>query len=298
MFNKETVIKSVNKSWSKDLIIRYLYVKLAPGFQRDLDFFTAPTETQVAILSGQIPAKQDNAHMCCKSICEYYHKLFKKFNIESEIITTNNKMIPHYALIVKGDSCYFCIDPLKDLMRNQTGLATGYFGFIPKSKTQDNRKLYPHITPLSQEYLKEMDIYLNLLSCGMYTNDFLHMLHKSIFHHQNNRLLEFLDENTSNISFANNIYANSNTANDLAIKAKIEIMNRCVINTGNCPGLMERDQFYDEITRYMFSRFERKRIKVGIQNRELRLIEETDNGPIIYKEVYENGVYKLERKKA
>lgn len=296
MFNKEEVIKNVNKSWPKDLIIRYLYVKLAPGFERDLDFFLAPTDEQIAIIQDENRVS-DDTHMFCKIICEYYQKLFEKFGIESEVITTNKKIIPHYALIVKGDTCYFCIDPLKDLMRNQVGFKSGYFGFIPLSKTQDNYKLYPQITTLNPEYIKEMDEYLKLLSCGMYSDDFLILLHQSIFHRPNYRLLEFLDQKESNIEFSENIYAKSNKANHYAIAAKIAIMNRCVINIGNCPGIMERDQLYDEIVRYVFSRSERRNIKVGITpERELSLIEMTENGPVAYTESCEDGIYKLERK--
>lgn len=296
MFDKDEIIRSVNKSWPKDLIIRYLYVKLAPGFQRDLDFFMSPTEIQLAIISGEIPFKKDNIHMFCKTICEYYHELFKEFDIESEVITTNKKIIQHYALIVKGDTCYFCIDPLKDLMRNQTGLRSGYFGFLPKSKTQDNRTLYPHITALNPEYIKEMDQYLGLLSCNMYTEDFLSALHESIFHRPNDRLLNFLSSKNQNIEFAHNIYAKCNTANDYVIEAKIELMNRYIINTGNCPGLMERDQFYDEVVSFLFSRNERRKITIGIQDRELTIVNNSDDGPIAYTESCENGVYKLERK--
>lgn len=292
MFNKEEVIKNVNKSWPKDLIIRCLYVKLAPGFERDLDFFFLPIEEQIALYKkGIIP--KDDIHM----VCQYYQKLYASFNIESIIITTNKKIVPHYALIVKGDTCYFCIDPLKDLMRNQVGFKSGYFGFIPLSKTQDNYKLYPQITTLNPEYIKEMDEYLKLLSCGMYSDDFLILLHQSIFHRPNYRLLEFLDQKESNIEFSENIYAKSNKANHYAIAAKIAIMNRCVINIGNCPGIMERDQLYNEIVRYVFSRSERRNIKVGITpERELSLIEMTENGPVAYTESCEDGIYKLERK--
>lgn len=94
MFDKDEIIRSVNKSWPKDLIIRYLYVKLVPGFQRDLDFFFLPIEEQIALYKrGIIP--KDDIHMVCQTLCEYYQKLYASFNIESIIITTNKKIVPH-----------------------------------------------------------------------------------------------------------------------------------------------------------------------------------------------------------
>ncbi|MDE5888520.1 MAG: hypothetical protein K2H20_00715, partial [Bacilli bacterium] len=40
----QRIINSVNLSWSKDYIIRYLYVNLAPFFKRDLKYFLASDE--------------------------------------------------------------------------------------------------------------------------------------------------------------------------------------------------------------------------------------------------------------
>ena len=291
MFDKESIIKSVNKSWPKDLIIRYLYVKLAPGFQRDLDYFLLPPNEQLALYQKGLKSK-DNIHMTCLTICQYYQKLFAEFGIESKIITTNNKIIPHYALIVKGDTCYFAIDPLKDLMNNQVGLKTNYFGAMP-----DTCITYPEATDLDPEYIKEMDIYLKLLCCGLYTDDFFKILNESIFHRPNARILEFLDEYDKTAQLEKNIYANSNKPNDYLIAAKISIMNSSIINTGNCPGLIERNHFYKEIMKHIFTKSEKKAIKVQINNRELTLTNETNHGPITYGETYTNGVYRLERKK-
>ncbi|MDE5539112.1 MAG: hypothetical protein K2J20_01330 [Bacilli bacterium] len=295
--NKAEIIAKVNRAWPKDLIIRYLYVKLAPGFQRDVDFFRLPLEEQIALYNKGIVAK-DDIHMVCQTICEYYQKLFAEFGIESIIIKTNNKAAPHHVLMVKGDSCYFAIDPLKDLMRNQIGMTTKYFGTIPISKTQDNRKLYPDLRELSSEYLKEMDIYLNLLSCGMYMDDFFNMLHESIFHRPNTRILEFLDAKDFDIVKLKQAVYPTGVANEHVITAKISLIDKCTINIGNCHGLLERDQFYDEILNHVFSRIERKQLKVGITaEKELYLFHLTDTTPALYIETQENGHYKLERKK-
>ena len=37
--NVLAVLDVISKNWSKDEIVRYLYVKLSPFFQRDLDYF-------------------------------------------------------------------------------------------------------------------------------------------------------------------------------------------------------------------------------------------------------------------
>lgn len=295
--NKTEIIAKVNKSWPKDLIIRYLYVKLAPTFKRDLNFFLASPEEQLVIYNSD-RFSRDDVNVICKTICEYYQKLFASFNIEAEIIKTNNKIIPHYGLIVRGDNKWFFIDPLKDLMQNQVGFKTTQFGVIPLSRTQDNTKLYPQLTTLDASYLKEMDIYLGLLTCGMYTDDFFNMLHESIFHHPNTRILEFLDAEYFDIVKLRQTAYPTNVANDYVIAAKISLMNKCIINIGNCPGLLERDQFYDATLKHIFSRIERKQLKVGItKEKELCLTHLTDTTPNSYIEISENGHYRLERKK-
>lgn len=45
MFDKDEIIRSVNKSWPKDLIIRYLYVKLAPVSKRLRLFYVSNRNT-------------------------------------------------------------------------------------------------------------------------------------------------------------------------------------------------------------------------------------------------------------
>ena len=38
------IINKVDKSWPKDYIIRYLYISLAPFFERDLNYFLLSDE--------------------------------------------------------------------------------------------------------------------------------------------------------------------------------------------------------------------------------------------------------------
>ena len=38
------IVNQVKPDWSKDLIIRFLYIKLAPCFRRDLQYFLATEE--------------------------------------------------------------------------------------------------------------------------------------------------------------------------------------------------------------------------------------------------------------
>lgn len=38
------IIDQIDKTWDRDMIIRYLYVKLAPFFQRDLNYFMSSEE--------------------------------------------------------------------------------------------------------------------------------------------------------------------------------------------------------------------------------------------------------------
>lgn len=75
----------------------------------------------------------------CKTICEWYQRIFAEFHIKSIVIPTNQKPVPHYALIVEEDQGCYIIDPLKDLFANQLGIKPDFFGVFPFS-FQDRKK--------------------------------------------------------------------------------------------------------------------------------------------------------------
>ena len=70
--NIEEIIKSVNKSWPKNYIIRHLYVKLAPFLARDIVFFLASPEQKEYEIE-----KNNNLFpfINCITISEFYIKI-------------------------------------------------------------------------------------------------------------------------------------------------------------------------------------------------------------------------------
>lgn len=119
------IINETNPHWKKDEIIRYLYVKLAPYFERDLEYFFADKPKQLKMYKEGF--KKNTNLVVCKTLSEIYQNIYNEFNIKSIIITTNKKEIPHHTLIVNGDFGWYCIDLLKDLVANQLGLRTLFF---------------------------------------------------------------------------------------------------------------------------------------------------------------------------
>lgn len=301
MLNKSEIIAKVNPSWPKDLIIRYLYISLAPTFERDLNFFQATPDEQYEMYLNHYP-NYDDTHVICVTICEYYEKLFKTFGIDCEIIQTNIKKVPHHGLIVHGDTKSYFIDPLKDLGLNQLGCATKFYGIIPLSTTKDNLSEHPYLVTLPPKYLQEMDQYLGLLQCGMYMDDFFLELHNELMTRTNyDDILALINETplSAGIPPHTNLYSNpKNSINDYYVAARIELMNRYLINLGNIPGIMERHQLYQYIITQIFTKQEKKKLQPYITPAgELTLLKRTNNQLEIYKESNDNGIFKLSRQK-
>lgn len=233
-------LKTINARWSKDLKIRFVYRELAPFFQRDLNFFYSSLESQLEQYQNGFLLKGNE--VVCKTICMYYHRVLKKLYIESKIIVTNVKEIPHYALIVSGDFGWYYIDPLKDLMANQLGLFGKFFGIIPKYGIVSLN--YPFLIHLSTSYVESLD---NQLYQGGFLDDFFEQLHLEL---SNDHLIR---------KFCNNFLM---SRFDI-ILFKIQFMNDYLINLGTILGSYERVQYYWHLISCIFNKIEQKSLIVS-----------------------------------
>jgi hypothetical protein len=287
---QEEIIKNVNTSWRKDLIIRYLYVSLAPFFKRDVNFFFVSDETKEQIMNSNVPINKENEMylVYCKTISEYYHNLLDTFNIYSKIIKTNNRRIPHYALVVYSDKCHYYIDPLKDLMNSQVGLRTTFYGVIPKSTSKIITNDFPKLTFLPIEYLKEMDEYLGFLINGLYMNNFYEILHQKLTTNKvTNNLNQFLE-----------IPLNPKDWKKILIE-KIIFMSNYLINMPQVPGIIERAQYYAYIIGQIFNHGERKNIEIrySLDRTIIIEIELQDKKEIFKEQITKDGKFTLKRNK-
>lgn len=156
MINEEmqTIINNVDLSWPKDYIIRYLYIRLAPFFRRDLKYFLASDESKLEQFNaGFINRGTD---IVCSTISDFFVNLYKSFGINAKKIAANSAKIPLFAMIVEGDHGWYFIDPLNDLFHAQYNLKTTEYGVIPYYKTLATN--YPNLISLPQEYLAEIEI--------------------------------------------------------------------------------------------------------------------------------------------
>lgn len=64
------IINQVKSNWSKDLIIRYLYIKLAPFFKRDLKYFLASQEEKENQYKQGFINRFPN--IVCSTLADYY----------------------------------------------------------------------------------------------------------------------------------------------------------------------------------------------------------------------------------
>lgn len=237
------VIQQVDSHWTIDQKIRFLYVKLAPFFKRDLNFFLNDIEQQVIMYEKANTA--ETTLVFCKTICIHYVNIFKTLNIDCKMITTNRKITPHCALIVKGNDGWYYIDPLKDLFANQLGLKTLFFGTIPGNYSTVKND-FPYLIKLSKEYIKELDTSLGLISYDMYMDDFFELLHAEISTNKASEHFHLKNSDNSNLLYK-----------------KIEFIEKHLINLGQIHGLYERLLFYNHMIHCVFNKRERNFIDLN-----------------------------------
>ncbi len=278
------VVENVEKYWSNDKVIRYLYVKLAPFFQRDLDYFMGSEQEKIEMY--KMGFKKNSHLVVCKTICEAYKDIYAEFGIESLVITTNKKVVPHYGLIVHGDYGWYYLDPLKDLFSNQLGLKSTFFGVTPV-KYSTVKQEYPFLVDLPSAYIKQIDNELGLIVSGIYMDTFFDMLHLEI---TNNKVNEYFG-----IDKGDQL---------LLMKKKLEYIEKYLLNMGNIPGVYERNTFISFLIFYCFNKRERNFIdneivKNGVEYQiELKLRPKiSTDEEMIFIEAKDNQKYYFKRKK-
>lgn len=250
MKHLEERLKEVNPTWDKDQIIRYLYVKLAPFFERDLDYFMSTEEEQMRMY--QEGFKQNSKFVVCQTICEQYEQIYDEFNIKSRVIQTNVKQIPHYGLIVKGDHGWYYLDPLKDLFANQLGLKTEFFAATPGRYSHNIvKECYPYLIDLPSEYVENMDHELGLNYHGIYMDSFFNQLHDEI---TSNKIFEYFDVEKGH-QFE-------------IMKKKLDFICEYLLHMGHVPGIYERNILWQYLIYMVFNRRERQFITSEILRTE------------------------------
>lgn len=256
----QKIIDGVNLSWSKDYIIRYLYVNLAPFFRRDLKYFLATDEEKYKeYQAGFINRGFD---IVCSTISDYFINLFNSFGIRAIKTAANSAKIPLFAIVVEGDHGWYFIDPLNDLFNNQYGLKTTEFGIIPYYKTLNNN--FPNLISLPNDYIDEMDENLGIDKSLSAYFDKLH--------------LEMSNRNT-----ASELYQIPTNDRLAIFERKMEFANENLINLGQVNGPFERIRLYLFLERIMFFKTEKKNLIIRLDT-----IKSIPNVHIEYKTPY-NG---------
>lgn len=274
----ETIINNVKTNWSKDHTIRYLYIKLAPFFQRDLKYFLATEEEKFKEYSQGFINRGRN--IVCSTLADYYVELFQIFGIRAKKIAANSAKIPLFTVIVEGDHGWFFIDPLTDLFNNQYGLKTTEFGAIPHYKTLE--KNYPFLEKLPKEYIDKIDEDLELPKT---LDDYFRNLH-----------LEMTNRHLIRKKFK--------TENEIEIfRNKMEFSNQELINLGKVNGPFERIKLYLFLERVLFFKKEKRNLKIWlnkdyeIPRAQLEYTNFNTGDSTLYQEIKEDNQYVLKRRK-
>lgn len=272
----EKIINQVKSNWSKDLIIRYLYIKLAPFFKRDLEYFLASDEEKERQFKEGFINRFPN--IVCSTLADYYVDLFHEFGIDAKKVIATSSKIPLFALIVKGELGWFFLDPISDLFANQYGLRPYFFGIIPRYKTIN--RTHPEIKKLPHEYVDYLDQALEF----KYLDNFFQELHSILVNRK------------SAIEFFN--YPPSMQI-DLRDR-KLQFFNDELINLGTVSGAFERAQLYKYLTDRLFDRREKHHSKIWIQDTEnnphIAFELAKKEGNILYEEERQNNQYILRKK--
>ncbi len=277
------VIDSVDKSWPKDVIVRYLYIKLAPFVQHDLKYFLASDEEKYReYKEGFIDRFPD---IVCSTLADFYVKVFNEFDIRSTKVIANSARIPLFAVIVEGDNGWFFIDPINDLYRNQYGLKPQNFGVIPFYKTI-NRE-HSELIKLDPLYVKEIDKEIGKNFDMIFLDPLFELLHK-----------EFANRNK-----AYDFFEVSKTEPMKLLEKKIEYISRELINLGQVNGVYERSQMYLYFRNYLLDRNEKEHtvaiIEKGDKNHHITfMVLPNDEEPIRYIEEKDSKGYKLKKEKS
>lgn len=271
----DDVINKIQSNWSKDIIIRYLYIKLAPYFHRDLKYFLTTSEEKER--QYQVGFINRFPNIVCSTLADFYVELFKNFNIKAKKVIANSSKIPLFALIVEGDNGWYFLNPLEDLFNNQYNLKPDSFGIIPRFRTIKIN--YPYLTLLPQDYIVSLDDYLQI----KYLNDYFNEMHK-IF--------------TNRVSA--NLFLGYDKESHIDLKEdKIKYYEDHFINLGQVEGTFERAQLYQFLNDTFLNRAEKNYVKVIISdymnNPSISLYIYNKDSTIVYNEENNGNKYVLKR---
>lgn len=236
------VIKSVDRSWSKDHIIRYLYINLAYCFEQDPHYFLADPEEQFAQYKKGF--NYDEKLVVCSTLVDYYIEAFAFFGIRAVKIQATNVRIPLFAMIVAGEKGTYYMSPINDLFRCQYGLNTDSFATIPHNSWFS--KKYTGLVRLSEEDLRNLDRDLKIHQLGVSIADMFKELRK-----------EMIVKSIACKHFGVDIDDSYN----LTIR-KLEFIKKELINLGCVRGICERNMMYGYIRGQILDKIEKAHTSV------------------------------------
>lgn len=270
------IINQVQSNWNKDLIIRFLYIKLAPYVHWDLLYFLASEEEK----ERQYKQGFNNRfpHIVCSTLADFYVDIFKQFGINAKKVVANSAKIPLFSVLVEGIYGWYFLDPINDLFSNQYGLRPYFFGVIPPYKTILNT--HPEMIKLPHEYINDLDITLDI----KFLDEFFFSLH-----------LVF-----TNRRDANEFFGLPREAKIDLKERKLHYYNEELINLGNVHAPFERAQLYkylnDRLLNKGEKRFTKVRLTGGLENAYISIELINRDGSILYEEDNQNQKYVLIKK--
>ncbi len=273
------ILSKIDNSWSKDLIIRYLYIKISSLVQRDLLYFCATEEEKY--LQYKMGFINRFPYIVCSTLSDYFVELFKTFEIKAWKIIANSAKIPLFALVVEGDLGLYFLDPINDLFSNQYGLKPQNFAVVPHYKTLKSK--CPNLTSVPKEYILELDQTIFKQEKVLYRDEMI----KELSNHLTQR------------NSASSFFQISKADRVLLTQYKLQYFSDNLINLGEVKGPFERNKLYMYLFDNLLSRNENRQVKVYLGDQigqKANVYIKINKDPehfILYKEEKENDEYKL-----
>ncbi len=181
----ETKIQEFKNDEYELAIVRYVLKETSKLFYRDSYFFLNREEIKKrrSIYSKKIDANNIEVfEIVCSSYCNLLKEVLgNKYNIKTEVITTDYDIFKHVALllITKNENRYF-IDPIVDLTTMKVGMETQNFASKENKDNSYVKIKIENLKFLDKEILKKIDEKIGYLTNNDYLDNYIYKLHEKL----------------------------------------------------------------------------------------------------------------------
>lgn len=281
----DEILANMPKDLNKNTQIRYVYLKLAKKFRKDIAFFYG-TDEEKSVIYPKDPkvdfSNQETLEIICRSSALIYKYVFSKIGVDVQLVEKPTKSpFQHVDLIITGeDDKKYYLSPMEDLFRIQLGMRTKRFG--SKTDKFNDMENVGELSSFSEEEVKEMDNKLGYTYKGTYMDDVVAMIREEALSSKTLKplVLEKYPE-----------YAGKQIPKDLYARFKVEFLLEHMNYRKKIKGYIEYKDYFDYMLNAVLNKKERKKVKRatiyklkedGTKDLKILINMSTDKGHMYY----------------